>query len=70
MARNDEKRYTPTEIIDRLGVGYYEILIDEYETRITNILSGNGDSNGEYTYKADSAFKDRAEKERKVEQLT
>lgn len=69
MARNDEKRYTPTEIIDRLGVGYYEILIDEYETRITNILSGNGDSNGEYTYKADSAFKDRAEKERKVEQL-
>ena len=66
---NAEKRLTPKEIVDRLGVGYYEMLIEEYETRIGNILAGNGDKSDECTYAADSSFKSRAEKERKVEQL-
>lgn len=69
MARDDEKRFTPDEIVNRLGVGYYEMLIEEYETRISNIRMGYGDSDGEYTYREDSQFKDQAEKNRRIEQL-
>ena len=47
MARDDEKRFTPDEIVNRLGVGYYEMLIEEYETRISNIRMGYCDSDGE-----------------------
>lgn len=71
MARygKDDKRLSAKEIVDRLGVGYYKILIEECQTRISNILTGRGDKSSEYTYRDDSAFKNRAEKERKVEEL-
>ena len=67
--RNDKKILSATEIFDRLGVGYYEILIDECETRIMNIRSGKGDTLGDYTYRSDESFKNQAEKERKIDSL-
>lgn len=71
MARYDreKKDLTAKQILDKFGVRYYEELIDELRTRISNIRSGNGDRSSKYEYRRDREFKNQAEKERKIEQL-
>ena len=71
MARYDreKKDLTAKQILDKFGVRYYEELIGELRTRISNIRSGNGDRGSKYEYRLDGEFKNQAEKERKIEQL-
>ena len=32
-----------TQIVDRFGIGYYELQIDDLHERINNVRAGNGD---------------------------
>lgn len=66
---DDKKQLTAKEIVDRFGVGYYEISIEEYQTRIANILAGNGDTNGEVVFMSESAMKTKADRDRRVASL-
>ncbi len=65
----DKRDLTASEIFDRFGVGYYEMLIDECQTRIMNIRAGEGDKSDTFTYREDSSFKSIRDKERKIEEL-
>jgi len=42
--RNDKNEtLSATQIVDRFGIGYYELQIGWLQSRISNIRSGNGD---------------------------
>lgn len=72
MAYNDEKkeRLSQKEIADRFSVGYYELQIEELETRISNILSGNGDmaSKG-FVYLSADHLKTEKDRQKRIEYI-
>ncbi len=67
--KDDKKRLRPTEIVDRFGVDYYEIQIDDLEARIGNIRFGKGDQANGVMYVSADRLKDSRDRERRISQL-
>lgn len=58
-----------TQIVDRFGIGYYELQIDDLHERINNVRAGNGDCAHGVTYTSKDSLKTPNDRERKIDQL-
>lgn len=67
--RNNDKILTATQLVDRFGVGYYELQIEFLKTRISNIRAGNGDSINGTVYESKESLKTPKDRERKIDIL-
>lgn len=68
--RNDKNEtLSATQIVDRFGVGYYELQIGWLQSRISNIRSGNGDYADGVTYESKDSLKTAQDRERKIDKL-
>ena len=64
------KRLSQKEIADRFSVGYYELQIEELETRISNIISGKGDMTSQgFTYLSAEHLKTEKDRQKRIEHI-
>ncbi|MBE6146169.1 MAG: hypothetical protein E7171_06055 [Firmicutes bacterium] len=68
--RNDKNEtLSATQIVDRFGIGYYELQIGWLQSRISNIRSGNGDCADGVVYESKDSLKTSRDRERAIDKL-